>query len=128
MAQGKILVIDDEEIICDFFEEVLSEAGYEVDTTSTGAEALEKIKSEKYGVIFVDHGLPDTDSGQLCKEMKKISPQSVPVFMTGRLRGKELVNNELTFSQAGGRLYQLYKPFSKEEILEATKKALLSGT
>ena len=124
MSQKTILVVDDSAIDCAFLEEVLGEAGYEVDTASTGEEALEKVRAKEYNLIFIDHALPCMDGVQLCEKIKKLSPKSVPLYMTGKIRGEDLVRGEVAFSQAGGKVYQLYKPFSSEEILEAARKAL----
>lgn len=123
MAGEKILVLDDVEIVCDAFKEELEQEGYKVDSALTAKIAFQKTESAKYQLIFVDMFLPDTDGVEACKRLKKISPGSILVFMTGRL-DSDPIQKEVAFIEAGGRSYFLYKPFVEGEILQVTKKAL----
>ena len=121
MAKGKILIIDDEKIICTAFERILVKRGYEVDSCFSSETAIEKIKSKKYDIIFVDFILPGIDGIQTCKIIKEISPDSVPVCMTGAL-DTDPIYKELEFVNAGGKTYYLYKPFLDNEIIQVTEK------
>lgn len=123
MAGEKILVIDDEHIICRAFEKELGDEGYEVDTALSPEAAVEKAKSKRYDLVFVDMILPgEMDGIKICNAIKEISSESTLIFMTG---AKEpFAEREFEFIKAGGKTYYLYKPFGKGEILEVTKKAL----
>jgi CheY-like chemotaxis protein len=124
MADEKILVIDDVEIVFSAFREELEKEGFRVDTALSGEAAVEKARSEKYDVIFIDMVMPGMDGIQTCRAIKKISPDSRLIAMTGQIyRG--LANKELEFIKAGGRVYYLYKPFQSGEILQVTKNALV---
>jgi DNA-binding response OmpR family regulator len=123
MAKEQILIIDDEEIIHTGLKRELGQEGYEVDGALDGDQAVEMVKAKKYDLIFVDFMMPTMDGIETCKAIKKISPDSVLIFMTGKL-DKDTVWKEVAFQDAGGKLYYLYKPFHKNEILEVAKKAL----
>lgn len=56
MAQ--ILVVDDEESIRALIQEILILEGYCVDTASTGAEALEKLRMVRYQLVILDRKMP----------------------------------------------------------------------
>ena len=55
----RILVVEDEKRIADFLCRGLQGAGYAVDATLTGAEALEHLQSADYDMVVLDLGLPD---------------------------------------------------------------------
>ena len=123
MKNGKILVIDDEEIVCKGFERELGQAGYKVESALNAEEALKKVRSKKFDLIYIDYVLPGMDGVQVCREIKKISPQTEAVYMTGNYE-QDSLQSEVEFLEAGGSTFSLYKPFSDGEILEVTKKAL----
>ena len=123
MAGEKILVIDDEKIVCTAFERELGRAGYKVDSALDGMEATVKVRSEKYDLIFIDMVMPVMNGIQTCKAIKEISPDSIQIFMTGHV-DKETIWNEIEFTKAGGKVYYLYKPFGDHEILDVVKQAL----
>jgi len=119
----KILVIDDEKIVRTAFERELGREGYKVDSASDGMEAIQKVRSEKYDLIFIDMVMPVMDGIQTCKAIKEASPDSIQIFMTGKV-DKETIWNEIEFTKAGGKVYYLYKPFGDNEILDVIKQAL----
>jgi len=119
----QILVVDDEKIIGTAFKRELGREGYEVDSVLSGEEALEIVKLKKYALIFVDLIMPGMDGIQTCRAIKEISPDSIIVFMTGRI-DKGTIFKEIEFTRAGGKVYYLYKPFLEGELLEVTRKAL----
>ncbi len=123
MAGEKILVIDDTKVICTALKVILEEDGYDVDIALCGEESFEKAKLKKYDVIFVDLVMPGMDGIQTCKAIKEISLETELVLMTGHI-DLNLPDKEAEFVKAGGRVYNLYKPFEVEQILEAVKRAL----
>lgn len=122
MANEKVLVVDDTEIVCAAFERELGQEGYEVDSALNGDVAVGKAKLKKYDLIFVDLVMPGMDGIETCKAIKKVSPDSTLIFMTGAK--ERFAEKEFEFIEAGGKTYYLYKPFGTGEILEVTKKAL----
>ena len=124
MAGEKILVVDDTKIVCLGFQKELTREGYEVDYVLSGEEALGKVRSKEYDLIFMDMVMPGGMDGiTTCRAIKEIKPDVILVFMTGKL-DKDLTSKEAEFTKAGGKVYYLYKPFSEGEILEVTQKAL----
>lgn len=123
MAKERILVVDDVEIVFSAFENELGQEGYEVDTALSGKIAVEKARSKKYDLVFIDMVMPDMDGIEACRVLKKISPDTKLVAMTGQIYSG-LANKELDFIKAGGKIYYLYKPFLTGEILDVTRKAL----
>jgi len=81
--KDKILVVDDEISIRSLFEEVLSEAGYDVHLAENGERALDILKQEEIGVIFLDLRLFGMNGIELCRNIRKTNPVSMIYAMTG---------------------------------------------
>lgn len=78
----KILIIDDEQIICEEFKDILEDDDHEVDVAYNGEDGLEKIKGADYGLIFLDVLMPRMEGRQVFEEIKKI--KEIPVaIMSG---------------------------------------------
>lgn len=123
MANEKIMVVDDVQVVCDGFTRELSGKGYEVDHALNGDEALKKASQKHYDLIFIDIVMPGMDGIETCKALKKVDPKAVLVFMTGKY-DECSTQREIAFTQVGGENYYLYKPFADGEILDVTKKIL----
>lgn len=82
--QKKILVLDDEDVICEVLEEELSAQGYSVRTTCTGSAALRAIKEESFALLLVDLKLPVRPTGiEVIKWFKDRCPDAKVLVMTG---------------------------------------------
>jgi DNA-binding response OmpR family regulator len=81
--KDKILIVDDEMSIRSLFEEVLSEAGYDVHLAENGERALDILKQEEIGVIFLDLRLFGMNGIELCRNIRKTNPVSMIYAMTG---------------------------------------------
>ena len=81
--RDKILVVDDEMSIRSLFEEVLSDAGYDVRLAENGELALDILKQEEIDVIFLDLRLFGMNGIELCRNIRKTNPVSMIYAMTG---------------------------------------------
>ncbi|MBN1913899.1 MAG: response regulator [Candidatus Omnitrophica bacterium] len=94
----KVLVVDDEEIIRDFLTRLFTLEGVEVKATESGFKAKELAKEEHFDIFFLDVRMPGIDGVDTFKELKRISPKSKYVMMTGysldellkRLEGEDI--------------------------------------
>ena len=85
VSGGRILMVDDEPTILAFLKEVLGGEGYDVETVSSGKEALEMIKNKRYGLILCDIKLPGLSGVEIYEQIEKVAPslQKRIVFITG---------------------------------------------
>jgi DNA-binding NtrC family response regulator len=83
MQNYKILFVDDDNQILSIVEQFLTRSGYAVDTEPDGHRAIEKVKSDFYSVVFTDLMMPDIDGMELLKKIKKASPNTEVVIVTG---------------------------------------------
>ncbi len=79
---ARILVVDDEERMCDSLRALLSTLGHQIGTAVDGNEALNKILNESYDVILSDIRLPGKDGLELLREAKRKDPNAVVILMT----------------------------------------------
>lgn len=117
----KILVVDDEEAICQILATRLTMSGYDVATAANGEEALRIFPKEAPDLIVLDLMMPKLDGLSVCRELRKTS--DVPIIMltalgqiADRIRGLELGADDY-----------VTKPFSPKE-LEARIRAILWRT
>lgn len=116
----KILLVDDENDMDWVMSQILTDAGYEVETAKTGSEGLAKFLIDPKSVPFVilDVQLPDMNGLELLKKIKKIYSRTkvlmVTAFGTPELR---------KLARQAGALTVLDKPFRVEKVLKAARLA-----
>ena len=76
---NKILVVDDDQNICDLLTLYLEKEGYTVVCANDGLEALEVYRDENPDLIILDIMLPGMDSKDVCKQIKR--KDDVPILM-----------------------------------------------
>ena len=118
MKPRRILVIDDESVICDACRLVLAEKGHSVDHCLTGNAGLLAIEGGKYDLILLDVKLPDVDGMEILKSVRKKGPVPVVIVMTGY----STMSNALQAMKLGAADY-LAKPFTDDELVEAVEKS-----
>ena len=81
--KGRILVVDDEELICTLLERKLKKEGYVVATTTDPEEGLRKLKTSPFDVILTDLRMGKMDGLELLMRARKVKPECDVVIMTG---------------------------------------------
>ncbi len=82
-ALAKVLVVDDDAVVGQSFNRVLSEKGYAVSTAMNGHEALSKFAGEKHDVVFTDMKMPGMDGIEVAQRIRAKSPWTPVVVVTG---------------------------------------------
>ncbi len=106
--QMRILVVDDDRIVLNFFKRLLKK--HDIVVLETAKEALDAIGKEEFDLIFVDILLKDMNGTKLSSEILKIRPKSEIILITGD-QGQEEGTKELNI------LGCFWKPFEIEKIL-----------
>ncbi|OGX16593.1 MAG: hypothetical protein A2166_01470 [Omnitrophica WOR_2 bacterium RBG_13_41_10] len=106
-----VLAVDDEKDCRELIEKYLSRKGYNVNTASSGEEAIAKVKANKPNVVFLDIRLPGMDGLIALKTIKDMD-KSIGVIMTSAL-GEERVIKEAMELGADG---YLVKPFNMSKL------------
>ena len=117
MKPLKVLIIDDESVICDACRIVLEEKGYEVDHCLTGKAGLLAMAGGTYNIILLDMKLPDMDGTEILKTVKEKTFGPCMVVITGYAT----MSNAVKAMKLGAVDY-LAKPFTDDELIEAVEK------
>ena len=120
-TKQKILVVDDDENICDLIKIYMEKEGFEVFVSYDGLDALETFKKMTPDIMVLDVMLPGADGCQVCREIRKIS--SIPIIM---LSAKGEIFDRVLGLELGADDYMV-KPFDPRE-LTARVKAVLRRT
>lgn len=115
----RILVVDDDESIRTVLRATLTDKGYTVETAGTGKEATKKSFTKPYNLALIDIRLPDTEGTQLLTRMKKTSPRTRKVIMTGY----PSLHNAVEALNKGADAYVM-KPFDMEKVFATIKEQL----
>ncbi len=118
MKPLRILVIDDESVICDACRLVLAEKGHAVDRCLTGTAGLLAIERGTYEVVLLDMKLPDIDGTEILKTVRNKRPAPCMIVMTGY----STMSNALQAMKLGAADY-LAKPFTDDELVEVVEKS-----
>ena len=118
-AHAKVLVVDDEAVVGQSFDRVLTEKGYEVNTALSGEEALKKMGTNGYDLVFTDIKMPGMDGIEVAERIKAKCPWTPVVVITGY--GTD--ENEARASVLGVSGF-VRKPLTPEIIENITLKAL----
>ncbi len=114
----RIMVLDDEPIVCKRLKPALEKQGYEVDTFTQSSEAMEQIKNIDYDIIVTDLKMKGVDGMQLLTEAKRRSPKTEVIVITGFAT---LETARQSFRK--GVFDFIAKPFKLSEIQEVVKRA-----
>ncbi len=115
---SRILVVDDEQNICELLTLYLVKEGYTVETAGDGEDALKKFASFNPDLILLDIMLPKKDGWQVCREIRQSS--NVPIIM---LSAKGETFDKVLGLELGADDY-VTKPFDSKEVMARIKTVL----
>ena len=81
---AKILIVDDEKMICEEFQDILRDDNHDVEIALNGIEALEKVQETSFDLIFLDVLMPRMEGREVFEQVRKISQVPI-VIMSGYL-------------------------------------------
>jgi two-component system, OmpR family, response regulator len=109
---ARILVVDDEPYITDLLGAALRFEGFEVETASSGTDAMSLALQGRHDLVLLDVMLPDVDGTEVCRQLRAKGWRTPVLFLTARDATEDKVGG-LT---AGGDDY-VTKPFSLDELV-----------
>src|ERR1700731_1350309 len=117
-----VLVVDDDSAVCHMLRLMLPDGQYEVQTGQSVAEALEAIEQKPFEVYVLDYKLPDGSGLDVAERIQSKWGPSPIVLISGYDRSVVALRAESL-----GISDFLEKPFSREIICNAVKKAIASA-
>jgi CheY-like chemotaxis protein len=116
--QRRILVVDDEPLVCDAVKMMLNFDGHVVETASNGKDALAKLAEAQFDLVITDFEMPVMKGDELAAAIKARAPNQRVVMITAYAEMIEASGKRLT-----GVDYVVSKPFLLENLREAIAKA-----
>ncbi len=121
MANEKILVVDDEEDVLELVRYNLDRSGYQVETATSGEEALAKARRKLPDLVILDLMLPGMDGLEVCKKLKNdAKTEGLPVIV---LTAKGEESDIVTGLELGADDY-VTKPFSPKVLIARVRRIL----
>ena len=107
-----ILVVDDEEVMCESLAAWLREDGYAVDTAASGRAAVELASRQDYAIYFIDLKMPGGMDGiETMMQIRRLHPEAAIIIITAYAT----VDTAITAMKEGALEY-IVKPCNPEEI------------
>jgi len=114
-----IHVIDDEPIILEVLSQLLTSEGYEVESSSSGEEALQKYESRTFDLVLLDLMMPGMSGLDVLRALQRIQPEALVIIITAYAS----VESAIEAMKIGAFDY-VQKPFKHEELLLTIARAL----
>ncbi len=114
-----VLVVDDENTVCNSCKKILTQGGYNVDVALSGQEALNKMKGRGFDVLITDWKMPEIDGLEVTKRIKKENPNVAVIMITGYPSVESSVN-----AIRSGVSDYVPKPFTPDELNDAVIRVL----
>ncbi len=117
-ALRKVLVVDDDPVIGKSFDRVLTGKGYAVITAANGEEALKKLSSEDYDLVYTDIKMPGMNGLEVAERIKARKPWTPVVIITGYGTAEHEAR-----ARAAGATRFIHKPLSPAMIEGSAREA-----
>jgi len=108
-----ILVVDDDDVIRDELEELLSADSHKVETADSGEVAKEMLKGKSYDIMFTDLKMPGISGIELLSHVKSVNPTTFSVVITGYAT----IDTAIEAMKEGAYDY-IPKPFKMDQLRE----------
>jgi CheY-like chemotaxis protein len=117
-AKKKILVVDDEPLVCEAIGMMLSFDGHEVVTAGSGREALALFERDTFDLVTTDYTMPEMKGDELARALKVRLPGQPVIMITAHA---EMFKSDVVAMSGVDQLVS--KPFKLSELRDAVQKA-----
>lgn len=117
--RGKILVLDDEQIVLDSVTRILEDENYQVLTCRKGADAVDKLKEGGFDILITDLKMPGMDGLQAMEAMIEVDPDLSMIMFTAY----STVDSAVQAMKLGAVDY-IRKPFTPDQLTELVEKVM----
>jgi len=118
MEKMTLMLVDDEERFLSTTQKLLSRKGYDVLTATSGAEALENLRTHKIHVVILDVKMPGMDGIETLKAIKRTYPLVEVIMLTGHATVESAVDG----LKSGATDY-LMKPTDVQDLIVKAEEA-----
>jgi len=108
---NKVLVVDDEQIVCELASDMLGRLGYDAVTALSGNEALEAMRNSRFDLVLLDLLMPEMNGQETFHRLKEIDPD-IPVILSSGYSEDSVVQRLLE----EGAISMLKKPYRLADL------------
>jgi len=119
---AKVLIVDDDVNYADTMADLLNEKGFDCVVVNSGHEAMNKVSETAFDIVLLDVRMPVMNGVETYREIKKISPQTVIIFVTA-YRMDELAKDALKEGAYG----LVYKPVDVNRMASMIERSSKGG-
>ncbi len=116
---SRILIVDDEQDVVDFFADELQFVGYKTDQAADGVEAVLKFVGGGISAVLMDIRMPKLDGVNALRIMKRINPAVPVILFTGQAGQGDMYE-----ATRLGAYTCLLKPVAPEKLVDLLKQTL----
>ncbi|MBI5057415.1 MAG: response regulator [Nitrospirae bacterium] len=120
MSDHRIMVIDDEKIVCDMAKMSLEQEGYSVETFLNAEPALARLKETSFNVVVTDYKMKGIDGMEVLRTVKKLYPETKVIMITA------FANLDTAIEALRGDVHDFFpKPVKIKELKASIGRALV---
>ena len=117
-SQRSVLIVDDDANCCSTLSRILEKKGYAATIAESGMRAIELVKGKPFDVILMDIKMPIMNGVEACKNIKRIRPAAVVIFMTA-FSVEDLIKEAIK----DGAYAVIRKPFDIDAVVNMIEKS-----
>lgn len=116
----RIMVIDDEKIVCDMAKLSLEQEGYTVETFLSAEPALKRLQEVRFDVVVTDYKMKNIDGLEVLRNVKSLYPDTEVIIITA------FANLDAAIEALRGDAFDFFpKPVKIKDLKESIKRAIL---
>ncbi|MEW6110419.1 MAG: sigma-54 dependent transcriptional regulator [Nitrospirota bacterium] len=119
MAEGKLLIVDDEKIALKNLEHIMKKEGYDVIGTQSGINALKILDEQEFDVVLTDLRMEKVDGIQILQRCKGLYPDTEVIMITGYATIETAIE-----TMKHGAYYYIAKPYKLDEVRKVVAEAV----
>lgn len=122
MSKYRIMVIDDEKIVCDMAKMSLEQEGYEVETFLNAEPALKRLEEQKCDIVVTDYKMKGIDGMEVLRTVRRLYPATKVIMITA------FANLDAAIEALRSDVHDFFpKPVKIKELKASIQRALEEG-
>ena len=121
MEKARILLVEDEPNIVESLSFILGRAGFDVDTVSDGAEALDRVRRQSFSALVLDIMLPGMNGLDLLKAIR--ADHALAILPVMLLTAKGQASDRRAAEAIGADVF-VTKPYANADVVDAVRRLL----
>jgi len=119
VMKKRIMVVDNEDNICDIYKKVLTKEGFDVESFLDGGSAIDSFARQNFDIVITDLKMPKIDGFYVIQKVREMSPKTDIIVITGYAT----LDSVVATIKLGAYDY-LVKPFEIHDLVDKVKKCI----